>query len=46
VLEGLRAKEGLCVLQDFGAVGVFPTETIEQKGFDLNIQRGLAIFEM
>lgn len=46
-LEGLRAKEGLCVLQNFGAVGVFPTETIEQIGFDdLNIQRGLVLFEM
>lgn len=46
-LEGLRAKEGLCVLQNFKAVSVFPTETIEHKGFDdLNIQRGLVIFQI
>ena len=46
-LEGLRAKEGRCMLQNFEAVSVFPTETIEHKGFDdLNIQRGLVIFEI
>lgn len=35
------------MLQNFEAVSVFLTETIEHKGFDdLNIQRGLVILEI